>query len=48
MNAYYHSIKPEIKDELVMKDRPDTLVEFITMAVNIDDLQYARRREKQQ
>lgn len=48
INAYYQSLKSDIKDELVMKDRPKTLVEFIEMAVKIDDRLYARRKEKHQ
>lgn len=46
MEIFYQGLKEEVKDELYKADRPDTLTEYITMAVKIDERQYERRREK--
>jgi hypothetical protein len=46
MEIYYRSLKEEVKDELYKADRPDTISEYITMAIKIDERQYERRREK--
>lgn len=46
MEIFYQGLKDEVKDELYKADRPDTLTEYVTMAVKIDERQYERRREK--
>ncbi|KAF4470627.1 gag poly, partial [Fusarium albosuccineum] len=46
MDTYYRGLKEEVKDELYKADRPETLTEYIAMAIKIDERQYERRREK--
>ncbi len=46
MEILYHTLKSEVKDELYKDDRPDTLAEYMTMAIKIDQRQYERRRER--
>ncbi|KAM5354848.1 hypothetical protein ACJ41O_001494 [Fusarium nematophilum] len=46
MEIFYQGLKDEVKDELYKADRPDTLTEYIAMAVKIDERQYERRKEK--
>lgn len=48
MAAYYRSLKSEVKNELSMKDRPETYAEYTQMAIKIDDRQYERRQEQKQ
>ena len=45
MSIYYKTLKPVVKDELYIKDRPETLTEYITIAVKIDNRLYKRRVE---
>ncbi len=47
MTVFYQGLKEEVKDELYKEDLPDTLSEYISMAVRIDNRQYGRRRQKQ-
>ncbi|KAF4339823.1 gag poly [Fusarium beomiforme] len=46
MEIYYQGLKEEVKDELYKADRPDTLNEYATMAIKIDERQYERRKER--
>ena len=41
---FYDSLKEDVKDELYQKDQPDTLDEYIAIAIRIDERQYARRQ----
>ena len=41
---FYDGLKEDVKDELYQKDQPDTLDEYIAMAIRIDERQYARRQ----
>lgn len=46
MAAFYQGLREEVKDEIYKESRPDTLAEYIGMAVRIDDRQYKRRQER--
>lgn len=46
MAIFYNGLKEDVKNEIYMKDRPETLEEYIAMAVTIDNRLYARRLEK--
>ncbi|PNH26205.1 hypothetical protein BJF96_g10479 [Verticillium dahliae] len=46
MARFYEGLKDAVKDDLIREDRPETLTEYIAMAVKIDDRQYERRIEK--
>ena len=46
MEIFYQGLKAEVKDELYKADRPDTLTEYITMTVKIDEREYERRKER--
>ena len=46
MQLFYDGLREEVKDELYKADRPDTLDEYIAMAIRIDDRQYARKQQK--
>lgn len=46
MQFFYNGLKEEVKDELCMKSRPDTIDKYIAMAIRIDDRQFQRRTEK--
>ena len=37
MQAFYEGLKEEVKDELYKVDRPDSLNEYIAIAIRIDD-----------
>ena len=37
MQLFYDGLKDEVKDVLYEKDRPDTLDEYIAIAIRIDD-----------
>lgn len=37
MVAFYHGLKDEIKDELAKQDRPKEFIDYIAMAVRIDN-----------
>ena len=41
---FYDDLKEDVKDELYQKDQPDTLDEYIAIAIRIDERQYARRQ----
>jgi hypothetical protein len=47
MAIYYDGLKEEVKDELCKEDRPDSLTDYVAMAVRIDNRQFEREREKQ-
>jgi hypothetical protein len=47
MSIFYNGLKEEVKDELYKEDTPDSLSDYIAMAVRIDTRQYERRKEKQ-
>jgi hypothetical protein len=44
---FYEGLKDSVKDDLVKEKKPDLLVDYIALAVVIDDRQYERRMEKQ-
>jgi hypothetical protein len=46
MVAFYQGLRDDVKDELIKEDRPDSLAEYISTAVKIDDRLYERRQEK--
>ncbi|CAP61288.1 uncharacterized protein PODANS_3_11180 [Podospora anserina S mat+] len=46
MQFFYNGLKEEVKGELCMKSRPDTIDKYIAMAIRIDDRQFQRRTEK--
>jgi len=47
MVAFYHGLRDEIKDELAKQDRPKEFMDYIAMAVRIDNrLLFERRMEK--
>ena len=46
MQLFYNGLKEEVKDVLYDRDRPDTLDEYIAMAIKIDDRQYSRKQQK--
>jgi hypothetical protein len=46
MDHFYEGLKEEVKDELYKEDRPNTLDEYMAMAVRIDNRQYDRRKQK--
>jgi retrotransposon gag protein/zinc knuckle protein len=46
MGTFYEGLKEDVKDELYKEERPNTLAEYIAMAVRIDDRQYKRREER--
>jgi hypothetical protein len=46
MQLFYDGLKEEVKDELYQKDRPETLDEYIGMAVRIDDRMYSRKQQR--
>ncbi len=47
MAAFYEGLKDTVKDEISKEDRPDTLTEYITKAVRIDQRLYERQQERQ-
>ncbi len=46
MQLFYNGLKEEVKDVLYDRDRPDTLDEYIAMAIKIDDRQYSCKQQK--
>ncbi len=46
MQLFYNGLKEEVKDVLYDRDRPDTLDEYIAMAIKIDDRQYSRKQQR--
>ena len=46
MQLFYDGLKEEVKDELYKNDRPETLDEYIAMAIRIDDRQYSRKQQR--
>ncbi|EJP61615.1 gag protein [Beauveria bassiana ARSEF 2860] len=46
MEMFYRGLKDNVKDVICMKDRPETLDEYIKNVVQIDNQLYARRVEK--
>lgn len=44
---FYKGLKDDLKDHLIEHDRPNSLTEYIELAVRIDNRILARRREKQ-
>ncbi len=46
MEMFYRGLKENVKDIICMKDRPETLDEYIKNAIQIDNRLYARRVEK--
>jgi hypothetical protein len=44
---FYEGLKDSVKDDLVREKKPDLLIDYIALAVVIDDRQYERRMEKQ-
>jgi hypothetical protein len=47
MQLFYDGLKEEVKDELYKADRPESLDEYIAMAIRIDDRLYARKQQRQ-
>lgn len=43
---FYEGLKEQVKDDICVKEWPETLDEFAAMAIKIDNYQYARRSEK--
>lgn len=48
MARFYAGLKEEVKDELVKKERPSTLAEYVELAVKIDNRQYERKLERRE
>jgi hypothetical protein len=46
MQLFYDGLKEEVKDELYKADRPESLDEYIAMAIRIDDRLYARKQQR--
>jgi len=46
MVRFYQGLKDDVKDILVMEDRPGTLEAYIERAIRIDNSLYKRRQEK--
>jgi hypothetical protein len=46
MARFYEGLKDSVKDDLIREERPDRLVDYVALAVKIDDRQYERRAEK--
>jgi len=46
MQLFYDGLKEEVKDELYKDDRPDSLDDYIAMAIRIDDRQYTRKQQR--
>ncbi len=46
MQLFYDGLKEEVRDELYQKDRPETLVEYIPIAIRIGNRQYSRKQQK--
>jgi len=46
MIQFYQGLKDDVKDSLVMEDRPDALEAYIERAIRIDNSLYKRRQEK--
>ncbi|KAL2125799.1 hypothetical protein VTI74DRAFT_2715 [Chaetomium olivicolor] len=46
MRLFYDGLKEEVKDELYKIDRPDSLDEYIAMAIRIDDRLYQRKQQR--
>lgn len=46
MVAFYHGLRDEIKDELAKQDRPKQFMDYVAMAVRIDNRLFERRMEK--
>lgn len=46
MVAFYHGLRDEIKDELAKQDRPKEFMDYVAMAVRIDNRLFERRTEK--
>lgn len=46
MAFFYRGLKDDVKDVLYIKDQPDTLTEYMSMAINIDNNLYQRRQER--
>jgi len=46
MARFYEGLKDSVKDDLIREERPDQLVDYVALAVKIDDRQYERRAEK--
>jgi hypothetical protein len=42
MQLFYDGLKENVKDELYKVDRPDTLDEYITIAIRINNRQFVR------
>ena len=43
MQLFYDGLKENVKDELYKVDRPDTLDEYIAIAIRVDDRQFVRQ-----
>ena len=46
MAQFYKGLKDKVKDELVKEDRPDDFLDYIAIAVQIDNRLYERYIEK--
>ena len=46
MQLFYDGLKEEVKDELYKQERPETLDEYIAMAIRVDDRLYARKQQR--
>ncbi|KAG7293497.1 hypothetical protein NEMBOFW57_003549 [Staphylotrichum longicolle] len=46
IQLFYKGLKDEVKDELYKIDRPDTLNEYIAIAIRIDDRQYLHKQQR--
>ena len=46
MSLFYDGLKEDVKDELYKMERPETLTEYVAMAVKIDDHLYQRKLQR--
>ena len=43
---FYEGLKEEVKDELYKVNRPNTLDDYIAIAIRIDDRHYTRKQQR--
>ncbi len=46
MVAFYHGLRDEIKDEFAKQDRPKEFMDYVAMAVHIDNRLFEKHMEK--
>ena len=46
IDTFYRGLKDTVKDELVVRDRPQTFDKYTNLAITIDNRQHERRQEK--